>query len=201
VKEGSDLFRNVWPLQQERLAKPVGKRALAAKLFEERLNTMTPSRERSAEKDAATRMAMTKDQAAIRSILADHARAHFAKDVDLSLAHSAEGFMSFDLDPPLLHKGDAAKARQAIEAWFATWKSPIALEYHDLAVTAGADVAFSTSLTHMTGTKTDGAEVSLWFRSTNGFRKENGAWKIVHSHSSVPFYMDGSFKACVDLKP
>ena len=144
---------------------------------------------------------MTKDETAIRSILADHARAHLAKNVDLLLAHSAEGFLSFDLAPPLQHKGDVAKARQAIEAWFATWKSPIGLEDHDLVVTAGADVAFSTSLTHMTGTKTDGAEVSLWFRSTNGFRKENGAWKIVHSHSSVPFYMDGSFKACVDLKP
>jgi hypothetical protein len=43
--------------------------------------------------------------------------------------------------------------------------------------------------------------VSLWFRSTNGFRKKNGAWKIVHSPSSVPFYMDGSFAACLDLKP
>ena len=129
---------------------------------------------------------MTKDETAIRSILADHARAHFDKNVDLLLAHSAEDFLSFDLDPPLQHKGDAAKARQATEAWFATWKSPIGLEDHDLVVTAG---------------KTDGSEVSLWFRSTNGFRKENGAWKIVHSHSSVPFYMDGSFKACVDLNP
>ena len=26
-------------------------------------------------------------------------------------------------------------------------------------------------------------------------------WKIMHEHSSVPFYMDGSFKAAVDLKP
>jgi ketosteroid isomerase-like protein len=91
------------------------------------------------------------------------------------LAHGAEGFLSFDLDPPLQHKGDAAKARDAIEAWFATWRSPIGLEDHDLVVTACADVAFSTSLTHMTGTKTDGAEVSLWFRRTNGFRKQNGA--------------------------
>ena len=47
----------------------------------------------------------------------------------------------------------------------------------------------------------DGGEVSLWFRITNGFRKENGKWKIVHAHSSVPFYMDGSSKACLDLKP
>ena len=144
---------------------------------------------------------MTPDEAAIRSILADHVRAHFAKNVDLLLAQSAEGFVSFDLDPPLEHRGNAAKAREALEAWFATWRSPIGLEDRDLVVTAGADVAFSTSLTHMTGTKTDGVEVSLWFRRTNGFRKENGVWKIVHSHSSVPFYMDGSLKACVDLKP
>jgi ketosteroid isomerase-like protein len=80
-------------------------------------------------------------------------------------------------------------------------KAQIGLEERDLVVTAGDNVAFSTSLTHMTGAKTDGSEVSLWFRSTNGFRKENGRWKIVHAHSSVPFYMDGSSKACLDLKP
>jgi PhnB protein len=28
-----------------------------------------------------------------------------------------------------------------------------------------------------------------------------GAWKIVHEHSSTPFYMDGSYRAAVDLKP
>jgi ketosteroid isomerase-like protein len=48
-------------------------------------------------------------------------------------------------------------------------------------VTAGENVAFSTSLTHITGRKADGAEASLWFRSTNGFRNENGEWKMVHT--------------------
>jgi ketosteroid isomerase-like protein len=32
-------------------------------------------------------------------------------------------------------------------------------------------------------------------------RKTNGQWRIVHDHSSVPFYMDGSYRAAVDLKP
>jgi ketosteroid isomerase-like protein len=145
---------------------------------------------------------MTKDEAEIRSIIADHEKAHHAKNVDLLLAHGGEGFLSFDLAPPLQNKGGSPKeARREIEAWFATWKGPIGLEERDLVVTAGDNVAFSTSLTHMTGAKTDGAEVSLWFRTTNGFRKENGKWKIVHAHSSVPFYMDGSSKACLDLKP
>ena len=75
------------------------------------------------------------------------------------------------------------------------------MEERDLVVTAGDNVAFFTSMTHMTGAKTDGARVSLWFRTTNAFRRENGKWKIVHAHSSVPFCMDGSSRACLDLKP
>jgi PhnB protein len=144
---------------------------------------------------------MTKDEADIRAIIADHAKALSAKSPDLLFAHAAPDFIAFDLAPPLLHKGAAAEAREDTEAWFATWNGPIAWEDQDLRITAGDEAAFSTSLVHMTGVKTDGAQVSLWFRSTNGFRKENGEWKVVHAHSSVPFAMDGSFRACVDLEP
>jgi PhnB protein len=38
-------------------------------------------------------------------------------------------------------------------------------------------------------------------RATVGFRKVDGKWRVVHEHVSVPFYMDGSYKAAVDLKP
>jgi PhnB protein len=41
----------------------------------------------------------------------------------------------------------------------------------------------------------------VWIRLTLGFRKIGGAWKVTHEHTSVPFYMDGSFKAAVDLTP
>ena len=144
---------------------------------------------------------MTEDEAEIRSIIAGHAKAHHTKNVDLLLAHGGEGFVSFDLAPPMQNKGGSPKdARREIEAWFSTWKGPIGLEERDLVVTAG-DTAALTYLTHMTGHEDGGSKVSLWFRSTNGFRKENGKWKIVHTHSSVRFYMDSSFRACLDLKP
>jgi len=42
--------------------------------------------------------------------------------------------------------------------------------------------------------------VDLWFRETLGLQKFDGKWLIGHSHDSVPFYMDGSYKAAVDLK-
>jgi hypothetical protein len=51
------------------------------------------------------------------------------------------------------------------------------------------------------GTNTAGGKDDLWFRHTLGFRKIDEQRKIVHEHESVPFYMDGSFKAAVDLKP
>jgi ketosteroid isomerase-like protein len=59
----------------------------------------------------------------------------------------------------------------------------------------------SHSLDHMTGRKTDGEKVDVWTRSTVVFRKEDDAWKVTHVRRSVPFYMDGSLKAAVDLKP
>jgi PhnB protein len=53
----------------------------------------------------------------------------------------------------------------------------------------------------MQGTKTDGTAVDLWFRGTLVLRRTDGGWKIVHEHESVPFYMDGSFGAAIDLAP
>ena len=38
-------------------------------------------------------------------------------------------------------------------------------------------------------------------RMTACYRKISGRWLITHEHVSVPFYMDGSYKAAVDLKP
>ena len=41
----------------------------------------------------------------------------------------------------------------------------------------------------------------MWMRSTLAFRRAGGAWKIAHGHSSVPFRMDGSYRAATDLQP
>jgi hypothetical protein len=53
----------------------------------------------------------------------------------------------------------------------------------------------------LSGTKVDGAKTDIWLRLTVCFRKIDGRWKITHEHESVPFYMDGSDKAALDLKP
>ena len=71
-----------------------------------------------------------------------------------------------------------------------------------LEITADGDVAFATSLDSMTATPRGGTEpFTLWYRTTLGLRRIDGRWLVVHEHESVPFYMDGSMKAAVDLEP
>ena len=37
--------------------------------------------------------------------------------------------------------------------------------------------------------------------TTDCYRKIDDTWLVTHKHASVPFYMDGSYRAAVDLKP
>lgn len=138
------------------------------------------------------------DEAAIRRIVDAWCNALHAQDAEALLAHHAPEVLTYDLAPPLLTRGpDVAGTR----AWFATWQGPIDSEVHDLSIAVEGELAFSTSLNRMRGTKTDGTQVDLWVRATVVYRKQGGRWTVVHEHVSVPFYMDGSDQAALDLKP
>jgi PhnB protein len=134
----------------------------------------------------------------IRAVIDDWASALRAKDADRVVSHYAASLVQFSLAPPLISTGADAKG---LNAWFSTWHGPIGYEIHDLRITAGDDTAFCHSLNRLSGTKTKGEKSDVWFRHTLCFRKIGGEWKIAHAHESVPFYMDGSYKAAVDLKP
>lgn len=138
------------------------------------------------------------DEAQIRALIDDWAKAVRAKDVDGVLSHLAADVVTFDLAPPLRSTGTDAGG---LQAWFSTWKGPLGYEIRDLSITAGDDAAFCHCLSRLSGTKVDGEQNDVWFRQTLCFRRIGGTWKIVHQHESVPFYMDGSYRAAVDLGP
>jgi len=145
-----------------------------------------------------TTAAMGVDAIQIRAVIDEWSGALGAKNAEAVARHQAAGFMHFSLAPPLR---SMPTETTGLDAWFATWQGPIGYEVHDLRIATGGDLAFSYSLNRMNGTKIDGEKPDLWFRQTLGFRKIDGAWRIVHEHDSVPFYMDGSLRAAVDLKP
>jgi ketosteroid isomerase-like protein len=137
------------------------------------------------------------DEAKIRNLINERAKAIHAKNAGGVVSCQTPDYVKFSLAPPLAHTTDA----KGLNAWFSTWQGPIGSEARDLKIAASGDTAFSYGLSRMTGTKADGEKIDLWFRETLCFRKIDGAWKIAHEHTSVPFYMDGSFRAAVDLKP
>ena len=109
--------------------------------------------------------------------------------------------VAFDLAPPLQLGPNVTHDPAPLEEWFATWRGPIVSAPFHQTIVVGGDVAYAYGLQHMTGTKVDGENADLWFRTTACFRREGERWLITHMHNSVPFAMDGTDKALVDLKP
>jgi ketosteroid isomerase-like protein len=138
------------------------------------------------------------DKAAIEKMIKEWTHAIGAKDADAIAKFFTKDVVSFDLAPPLKNVGFD---RKMMEDWFKTWQSSIGYEVTDQVIEVGDTIAVARSLDHMTGIKTGGEKVDVWTRSTVCFRKEGQDWKVMHVHSSVPFHMDGSFKAAVDLQP
>ena len=140
------------------------------------------------------------DETQIRKLIDDWVKSVRAKDVNGVMFHYAADIVTFDLAPPLQCAG-ADALRKSLEEWFPTFRGPVGYEIRDLSITTGDAVAFCRSLNRITGTRTNGEETDVWVRATVGLRKIDGKWMITHEHTSVPFYMDGSYKAAVDLKP
>lgn len=143
----------------------------------------------------------TSTETAIGKLIDEQAKAIHSKDAKAALSLYAPDSVIFDLAPPLQHANTGAASERELNAWFATWQGPIGYETRGFSITASEDLAFAHGFVRITGTKVGGEHNDLWIRQTICLRKVNGAWKITHDHTSVPFYMDGSYKAAIDLKP
>lgn len=133
----------------------------------------------------------------VRATVAAWSAAISARDAAKVESHQSPDIEYASLAPPLRTIGPD---RAGTLAWFATWRT-LHYDFSDYTVAAQGDLAFCHGVAHMTGTKTDGYDVDLSFRLTLCLRREAGAWKIVHQHESVPFHMDGSYRAAIDLEP
>ena len=124
------------------------------------------------------------DEAAIRELFDRWAQA--VRDdnrAGIRAAHDGDILM-FDVPPPFQSKG--------LEAYMATWDTffaaaerPVRFDFTEIALTAGADVAFVTAVGHCV-TIEKGRREPLDFRLTMGLRKIDGTWRITHEHHSLP---------------
>lgn len=139
------------------------------------------------------------DEAQIRELIEDNARAIRAKDIDGATSNYAPEALLFDVINPLQYNG-ADALRKRLEQWFSTFQGQIGFEMRDLSITAGETVAFCHSLNHVSAIRTDGEKLDMWWRATLCLRKIGGKWMVTHGHSSVPFDMESGI-ASLDLKP
>ena len=141
------------------------------------------------------------DENEIRDVIEGKAAALRAGDVKAMLAYHGPAVVEFSLAPPLRQAYDAHDPAP-VEQWLATFEAPPSRESTQLEIAVAGDVAFTTSLDCLRATPKGATEgFELWFRSTRGLRKIDGRWLITHEHESVPFEMDGSFRASIGLKP
>jgi ketosteroid isomerase-like protein len=143
---------------------------------------------------------VSEDERAILALLDERVAAIRAKDARRANALLADELVAFEMAPPLALEGEAARDVAALQDWLDSWDGEIAMEIARPVLHVSGDVAFCHSLSRLAGRRA-GRDIDFWMRSTLGLRKAGAEWRIVHGHTSVPFRMDGSFQAALDLEP
>ncbi len=62
-------------------------------------------------------------------------------------------------------------------------------ELRDLTIRQNDQLAFSHALVYCEGSNEKGETQGCWMRLTQGWQQQQGQWRIVHDHFSVPFDM------------
>jgi uncharacterized protein (TIGR02246 family) len=125
------------------------------------------------------------DEAEIRDLIENWARAVRSKNLDGILADHSPEMLMFDVPPPAQSKGIEAY-KKTWDVFFSWFQDSGIFNIEEMQVTAGNDVAFVTALMRCGGTEASGEKVELQFRLTIGLCKIGGRWTIMHEHHSIP---------------
>jgi ketosteroid isomerase-like protein len=148
---------------------------------------------------ASAPTSVSTDEAAILALGGALHKAHFEKSAEGIAAPYAPHAAIFDLEPPLAHDGISVERKRK---WLETWDSPVDLIAQDFKVVVNGDHAYGYGYLRLSGMKKGvGHPVSFWMRATMCFERIDGNWRIVHEHTSVPFYMDDTLRPAFDLQP
>lgn len=138
------------------------------------------------------------DALAIQAVFAGIARGFHDRDAAAIARHYAGDAVIADLAPPLQRHG---LEPGPLQEWLDGWDGPVVLSHLDVLVDVSGDQAICHGLLHTEAAR-DGQAVAWWSRATTALRRgEDGAWRVTLDHVSVPFHMDGSFRAALDLDP
>jgi ketosteroid isomerase-like protein len=107
---------------------------------------------------------------------------------DAAAANSAldSHVVAFELAGPLQVPPAQATDSAATQAWLDGFDAGPTVTMEELAIYADGSLALCHSLNRLEGRRVDGQGIDVVMRSTLGFRKVAGEWKIIHAHTSLP---------------
>lgn len=120
-------------------------------------------------------------------MIEEYLAAVHAKDASAFAELYAEDVRSFDTWAPGLYEGRDA-IRAMAEKWFTSVGTDrIGVEFQDVRRIDGDDVAVVNAFVRFSGISAEGEELrSMTNRLTWALRRDGGAWKIAHEHTSLP---------------
>lgn len=127
------------------------------------------------------------EEAAIRALAGRFVAAFNAGDIDAIMQNYVpdESLVLFDVVPREEYLG-ADAYRKAWKEMFSRFKGTPKITITDLNIAVDGSVGYGHCFMRVTGTDMQGNPVDRIVRVTDGYRKIDGNWLIVHEHISVP---------------
>ena len=124
------------------------------------------------------------NEADIRAIIENWAKAVRNKDIESILAHHSEDIVMYDVPKPFQSVGIDAY-RKTWDTFYAYTKLGV-FDIQELKVIADENVAFCFGRMKCADKSNSVEYVDLNFRLTVGLKKINNQWTVVHEHHSIP---------------
>src|ERR1700754_4465479 len=123
----------------------------------------------------------------VLQVLEDYKAAVFAKDADAFVALYGQDVRVFDMWGVWAYSGIEAWRGMAT-GWFGSLGTErVVVDFSEVQTTIAEEFAIAHAFVRYAAVAADGAELrALNNRITLALQRKNGAWKIVHEHSSSP---------------
>jgi uncharacterized protein (TIGR02246 family) len=131
--------------------------------------------------------AITDEKVQVRKVLDDLMAAIASKDIKRMMTLYASDVVAFDVKPPFQTLG-AVAWKHTWEACFPYFPDSFRMEMRDVKIFANADLAFAHYIFRIADAPKEHDAGQTWIRGTTCLKKQQGKWKIVHEHGSVPFH-------------
>ncbi len=124
------------------------------------------------------------NEARIRTIIEDWAKAVRNKDMDTILAYHSDDIVMYDVPKPFQSIGINAY-RKTWDIFYKYTKLGV-FDIQELHIVADENVAFCYGTMKCADKSNSEEFVDLDFRLTVGLKKINNQWVIIHEHHSIP---------------